>query len=121
MTTMTTIAASAERLVDLVDRRADEFRRVIGDGGLGGRRAVAAAMLGKGLAHLVDDVERIGGRGRVDADEDGLQPVEDGRGIDRFRAELDLRDIAEPNQGIAAGRDDQIWRRPWPNRATSSH
>ena len=96
-----------ERLGDFVDRGADERGRIIGDRRLQARRQLALDAR-HDRANAVDDRQRIGLRRSIDADEHRLQAVEDRRGIDALRPELDLRDVAEPHQRVAARRDHQL-------------
>ncbi len=63
-------------LFDFADRGADEIRRVIGDRAFEPDRQLRLDFR-KGLAHGGDDIERIGRRRRIDADENRFQPVED--------------------------------------------
>ena len=96
-----------ERLGDLVDRGADEGGRIVGDrGSQAGRQLALDARHDR--AHAVDHGQRIGLRRAIDADEHGLEAVEDRRGIDALRSELDFRDVAEPHQRVAVGRDHQL-------------
>src|SRR5205807_5977299 len=62
----------------------------------------------KRLADIVDHIEGIRRRGRVNADEDGLETFESGGRIDRLRAEFDIGYVAEPYQRVAACRDDEL-------------
>ncbi len=97
----------AKRLFDFSDRGTDEFRRVIGDGGVepGGKLRLEFR---KSLADIVDHIEGVRRRGRVNADEDSLETFESGGRIDRLRAEFDIGYVAEPYQRVAACRDDQL-------------
>ena len=94
-------------LRDLVDRRADELGRVIGD-----RRVEAARQLALDArhdrAHAVDHGEGIGFRRAVDADEHGLEPVEDGGRVRALGPEFDARDVAEAHQRVAVRGDHQL-------------
>ncbi len=62
-------------------------------------------------AHAVDHGQRIGLGRAIDADEDGLEAVEDRRGIDALGPKLDFRDVAESHQRVAVGRDHQLAER----------
>ena len=59
-------------------------------------------------AHPVDHGQRIGLRRAIDADEHGLEAVEDRRGIDALGPELDFRDVAQSHQRVAVGGDHQL-------------
>ncbi len=99
-----------QRLGDLVDRGADELGRVVGD-----RRVEAGRQLALDARHdrphAVDHGQRIRLRRAVDADEHRLEPVEDGGGIGALRPELDLGDVAEPDQRVAVRGDDELAER----------
>ena len=96
----------AQGLPHFPQRGADEVGGVIGDGAVEAHRQLALD-LRKRLAHMGDDRERVRGRRGIDADEHGLEPVEHRRGIGALRPELDLGDVAQADQGVAAGQHHQ--------------
>ena len=110
ITTMTMSGRLEQRLLDLLDRGADELGGVIGDGRVDARRQLALDVR-ECFAHVVDHRQRVCRRRRIDADEHGLQPVEHGGGIGALGPELDAGDIVEPNQRVAACHDDQLAER----------
>ena len=84
------------------------FRRVVGD------VAVEAdgQFLDDGihfLPHALDDVERVGVRQNPDAHEYRAFAAEAHFAVVIFRAERDIRDIAQPHELIAALAHDEIF------------
>ena len=95
-----------QRLLHLADRGVDELGRVVGDCRFEARRQLRHD-LGEGLAHIGDDGQRVGRRRRIDADEHRLEPVEHRGGIDVLGSEIDVGDVVEADERIAARGDDE--------------
>ena len=81
--------------------------RIVGDRGFQARRQLALDAR-QDRAHAVDHGQRIGLRRAIDADEHRLEAVENRRGIDALGPKLDFRNVAEPHQRVAMGRDHQL-------------
>ena len=63
---------------------------------------------GKDVAHALDDIEQVRGRGDLDADIDGLLAVEADLGLVVLGAEHHVGDVAQPHQGGLGLLDDQV-------------
>ena len=101
-------AGFEQRLVDLVDRRADEFRGVERDA-VGQVLRKFARQLAHPFLDLVADVERIGARRLKDRKAGRWPAVEREHLAVGLRTELDATDVADAgDRTVAAGLDDHV-------------
>ena len=91
-----------ERALDFRNRRPDELGGIVGDRHFDSRRQ-ALLDLRQDRPHVVDDVERIAGRRRVDADEHRAVAVHQHRDVGALRAEIDVGDVLQPHQRAVLG------------------
>ena len=95
----------AQGFLHLVDRRVDEFGRIVSHLHLHRWRQIAFDFR-KQRADALDEVQRVALRCRLHADEDRVLAVEGDAGVGALRGEFDGGDILDPHEAAVLGLDD---------------
>ena len=94
-----------QRLLDLVDRRLNEFGGIVGHLHLHRRRQVTLE-LRKQRTNALDQRQRVALRRRLHSDEDGVLAVEGNAGIGALGRQFDGGDVLDPHEAAVLGFDD---------------